>query len=127
MSKMTIKCEGFCPWRRNTLCGFAEITISELHLRIKDIALHEKGNSRWAQLPAKPQIKDGAIVKDDSGKAQYIPILEFTGREVRDAFSAAVIRAVLEHTPSAFDDEPAKVGAKKPADVASFHDDQIPF
>jgi hypothetical protein len=102
---MTIRCESFKPYRRNTLYGFCEIIIAELQLHIKDVALHQKGSSRWAQLPAKPQIKDGVIVKDDAGKAQYIAIMEFSGRDVRDAFSAAAINAVLERAPNAFDDD----------------------
>jgi hypothetical protein len=122
MAKLTIQCESFRPWRRNTLCGFAEIVIAELRLRIKDISLHQKGDSRWAQLPAKPQIKDGTHVKDADGKSQYVNILEFTGREVRDAFSAAVVAAVLEHSPGAFDEE---VAANRPADKPK--DESIPF
>jgi hypothetical protein len=103
MSKVTLKCESFRSYRRNTLFGFAEITVAELRLRIKDIAIHQKGTARWAQLPAKPQVKDGAIVKDDTGKAQYVNIMDFDSREVRDAFSAAAVRAVLEYAPDAFD------------------------
>jgi hypothetical protein len=101
--KMTLKCEGFKPYRRNTLYGFCEIIIAELQLRIKDIALHQKGNSRWAQLPAKPILKDGAVAKDNAGKVQYVPLMEFSSRETRDAFSTAAINAVLKHAPNAFD------------------------
>ena len=44
------------------------IKIAELRLVIKDIAVHEKNGRRWVQLPARPQIKDGRAVTDDSGK-----------------------------------------------------------
>jgi hypothetical protein len=47
-----------------------------------------------AALLARPWIKDGAVVTDDAGKAQYSPILEFDRREVREAFGRAVIAAV---------------------------------
>ena len=77
-----------------------------------------------AQLPAKPQIKDGVVVKDNSGKAQYISIMEFSSREVRNAFSDAVIAAVLEHTPPAFE---APAPRSAPAGGPGFHDDPIPF
>jgi len=103
MSKLTINCTDFRTYHRNTLRGFASITIAELKLEIRDVAVHEKGGTRWAQLPAKPQIKDGALVKDASGKVQYSPIMDFMSREVRDAFSAAVVRAVLEHDAHAFE------------------------
>jgi hypothetical protein len=42
-----------------------------MRLTIRDVAIHEKGEARWAQLPAKPQVKDGALVKDATGKIQY--------------------------------------------------------
>ena len=106
--KLTVTCESFHFLVRNTLRGFAEITIAEMRLKIRDVAIHQKGEARWAQLPAKPQIKDGALVKDPaSGKIQYVPVMEFDGRAVRDAFSRVVIDALLEFAPAAFDDEEA--------------------
>jgi hypothetical protein len=105
MSKLSVSCRAFHPLHRNTLRGFAEIRIDELCLSIRDVALHQKGDARWAQLPAKPQVRDGALVRDDSGKVQYIHMMDFDSRAVRDAFSAAVINAVLEFAPAAFDDE----------------------
>jgi hypothetical protein len=105
--KLTVTCEGFHPLYRNTLRGFASITIHELKLTIHDIAIHEKNESRWAQLPAKPQVRDGELIRDDIGKIQYLPVLEFTSRAVRDAFSERVITALLEFAPAAFDKEDA--------------------
>jgi hypothetical protein len=101
--KLTITCAEFRPLRRNTLVGFAVVDIAELKFRIHDLALHQKGEARWAQLPAKPQVRDGNLVKDPSGKVQYWPVFEIENRAVRDAFSAAVVAAVLKHTPHAFD------------------------
>jgi hypothetical protein len=124
--KMTIKCTAFRPFHRNTLFGFAEIVISELGLKLKDVALHEKANSRWAALPAKPQIKDGSLVKNADGKLEYFAIADFTSRDIRDAFSAAVVRAVLEHTPGAFDAD-ADIERKPAGGGGHFHSDPIPF
>jgi hypothetical protein len=104
-SKFSISCRAFHPLHRNTLRGFAEIHIEELRLTIRDVALHEKGTARWAQLPAKPQIRDGELVRDEADKIQYVHLMDFDSRAVRDAFSAAVIRAVLEFAPAAFEDE----------------------
>jgi hypothetical protein len=100
-----ITCRDFRQLRRNTLLGFAEIAIEELGLVIKDVALHSKNGSRWAAPPAKPQIKDGTVVIDDRGKPAYTPIIDFTSREARDRFSAAVIAAVLARSRDAFADE----------------------
>jgi hypothetical protein len=99
--KHTVACLDFRPLRKNTPVGFAGICINEMRLIIHDVTLHEKGGARWASLPAKPQVRDGAIVIDDGGKPAYWPILEFESRETRDAFSHAVWAAVLERYPNA--------------------------
>jgi hypothetical protein len=52
---LTIECEEFKPFAKNSLRGFAAIKIPELKLRIKDVALHCKNGSTWAALPAKPR------------------------------------------------------------------------
>jgi hypothetical protein len=105
--KLTVTCESFHPLVRNTLRGFAEISIAEMRLTIRDVAIHQKGEARWAQLPAKPQIKDGVLVKAATGKVQYVHIMDFDSHDVRDAFSHAVVRAVLERFPNAFGVEDA--------------------
>jgi hypothetical protein len=92
--KHQIDCLDFKPYRKNTLVGFADIVIRELRLVIHDVTLHEKGDARWAVLPSRPWVRDGAVVTDANGKVQYFPILEFEDKETRDAFSAAVWRAV---------------------------------
>jgi hypothetical protein len=100
---MKIQCSKFRPFNRNTLRGFCDIKLVDLDLAIKDVAIHEKNSSRWAALPAKPQLKDGVIVKDADGKGQYVNILEFGSRDRRDEFSEAVIAAVLAIAPDAFE------------------------
>ena len=60
--------------------------------------------------------------KDAEGKAQYASILEFPERAVRDAFSAAVVRAVIEHSPAAFDGEQGDARDSRPAPASD-----IPF
>ena len=101
MTKLTITCESWKPLRRHSLLGFASITIGELELKIHDVAVHQKADRMWAALPARPWVQNGAVVVGDDGKVQYSPILEFSRREVRDAFSNAVIRAVTERFPAA--------------------------
>lgn len=99
----SIECEEFKPFAKNTLRGFATIKIPNIQLRIKDVAIHTKGESQWAAMPAKPQVKDGRVVTDATGKAQYVNVLEFTDRRTGDAFSRAVIAAVLERNPKALE------------------------
>jgi hypothetical protein len=98
--------EAFTPRHSNTLRGFATVLMPELHLRVHDIGIHTKDGSRWIGLPAKPQVgRDGIVRKDERGKTLYLPMLEFTDRETRDAFSARAIAALLEFAPAAFKDE----------------------
>jgi hypothetical protein len=103
--KFAVTCIDFKSYRKNTLVGFANVRIAELKLEIKDVAVHEKNRKRWAQLPAKPQIRDGALIRGDDGKVQYVPMMSFASRAVSDAFSAACIKAVIDLCPEAFDEE----------------------
>ena len=107
MTKLTITCESWKPLQRNTLRGFATVVIGELELRLTDVAVHAKGDRRWAQLPARPWVRNGVLVTGDDGKIQYSPILEFARREVADAFSRAVIDAILRVDPHALEMEDA--------------------
>ena len=99
--KTSLICSDWRPLVRNTLRGFAAIEIWELRLKILDVAVHEKDGRRWAQLPAKPQIRDGTLVYGEDGKIQYLPVMSFESRAVADAFSAAIVKAVDEHAATA--------------------------
>jgi hypothetical protein len=105
MDNLTLECVEFRPLQRNTLVSFAAIRIPAMRLIILDVALHTKGEARWAQLPSKAQLRDGMLVRNKQGKSQYVPVLEFDTPGVRNAFSQAVVRPVLEHDPRAFDAE----------------------
>ena len=106
VGKLSVIVEGFTPRRSNTLYGFVTIRIPELHMRIADLTVHESHGKRWVGLPGKPQVeRNGCVRKDDHGKTLYVPVLEFTDRETRDAFSARVIAALLEFAPRAFNPE----------------------
>jgi hypothetical protein len=105
---MPIVCEKWTPRRSNTLHGFCDVLLTETHLRIHDIALHEKNGKRWVSLPAKPQInREGLVLKDERGKVKYAPVLAFEDRATADKFSTACIAAVIERHPGVFNDEAA--------------------
>jgi hypothetical protein len=39
--------------------------IAELRLEIRDVAIHQRGDARWAALPARPQLDcDGNPIRD---------------------------------------------------------------
>jgi hypothetical protein len=101
---MAIICEKWTPRRSNTLLGFADVLLEQTHLRICDVAIHEKGGRRWASLPGRPMIdREGMALRGDDGKLRYAKILEFDSREAGDEFSKNVVAAVLAHSPGAFE------------------------
>jgi hypothetical protein len=88
--------------RRNTLIGFAKVRVGR-SLVFSDVPVNISHGRRWASLPAKPLIdREGQALRDLSGKIRYSPIAEWTDRDVRDAFSAAVCAAVERDYPDAF-------------------------
>jgi len=104
--KQRVSCKSWRRFRKNTLVGFAAIKIHDLRLIVRDVGIHERDGRCWAQLPAKPVIKDGMPVQDNAGRLAYFPMMEFETRAVADAFSAAVVAAVRETDPEAFADVP---------------------
>lgn len=107
MNKLTVTCTSFKPLHRNTLVGFASIHIAELRLTIHDVAVHQhEGGARWAQLPSKPILdRNGVAKRNAQGKIEYCRLFDFDSRAVSDAFSNAVINALLQFEPRAFDVE----------------------
>jgi hypothetical protein len=100
-SKLTVICTSWRPLRRHSLMGFARIRIAEFAFTINDIAIHESHGKLWAAPPSKPWIKDNKLVLGDDGRPQYSPIFEFDRRDVSDAFSRAVVDAVVRFDPRA--------------------------
>ena len=93
---MKIVCRKFQPFQKNTLRGFCEVSLPDIGMIIRDVTVHKKNDYTWASAPSKPQVKDGRVVTDSAGKAQYVPIVEFGSREARDEFSISVVEAVLK-------------------------------
>jgi hypothetical protein len=89
------------PLVRNSLRGFAKVRIGRAMI-VHDVAVHNSGGRRWAQLPAKPQVDASGVAKrDDRGKILYTPLVEWADRETADRFSESVISAVEELNPGA--------------------------
>lgn len=105
--KLTVTVTDFRPYHRNTLRGFATVHVDELKLTIHDLAVHQHDNGkRWVGLPAKPVIDSSGVAKRNAeGKLEYAKLLSFDSRGVSDAFSEAVIAALLEFESSALNAE----------------------
>jgi hypothetical protein len=104
---LTITATSWRPLLKNTLRGFVTAHVAELGMSFLDIAIHEKNGKVWAAPPSRPWIKDGVVLKDEAGKPSYSAIVEFDSPEVRNAFSAAVVRAVEAKFPGALELEGA--------------------
>src|SRR5258708_35157269 len=110
ISKLTVTVTSFRPVHRGTLVGFCTAYISELRLTVYDIAVHQHASgAHWAQLPARPMVdRDGTIHRTSDGRIQYSLLLRFD-KEVNEAFSKAVVAALLKFAPDAFSESAACV------------------
>jgi hypothetical protein len=68
--KLSIRVEAFTPRVSNTLRGFVTVVVPELHMKINDITVHQKNESRWIGLPGRAQVgRDGQVRKDERGNS----------------------------------------------------------
>lgn len=99
---MKIVLEEFRPVERNTLRGFARLTVPELGMVLHDVAVHARDGRAWASPPGRPMVgRDGVQMRDAAGKPQFAPTLGFTSRADQDGFSAAVVAVVRARHPEA--------------------------
>ena len=57
----------------------------------------------YAMPPSKPQVgRDGVALKNGSGKTLYVPVIEFTSKQIARRFSDAVIAALRISNPELF-------------------------
>jgi hypothetical protein len=102
--KVSIVIEEFRRVRRGSLVGFATLRVRQWFLRIHGVSIYELRGSRWAAMPSRPQVsRDGDLIRND-GKIAYASVLKISSAEARAAFSAAVVAALLEFDPNAFND-----------------------
>jgi hypothetical protein len=96
---------GFQPKIKGALRGFCTVELLPLGLRIIDCPVLVSRGKAWCALPSKPQIdSEGRLRKDINGKAQYVALVEWASRELRDRFSNAVIELIRARHPGALDD-----------------------
>ena len=106
-TKLTVTCTGFQAAAPKHAGRLRSIHIVELKLTIHDVTVHQHENGvRWAALPSKAMIdRSGVAKRDGNGKITYARVLDFDSRAISDAFSKAVINALLQFEPRAFDVE----------------------
>ena len=91
--------EDFVKVERNTLRGFAKVRTPS-GIIFHDVAIHRQADAAWASPASKPLLdRTGQHMRDAAGKSQWVPIVSFTSKELRDKFSAAVIDALRTSHP----------------------------
>jgi hypothetical protein len=91
------------PLRRSSLRSFCRIRFPS-GIEIADIGVHQAESKIWASPPGKPMIdRDGAALRDEDGKVRYSAIVSFMTHGVRSRWSHAVIAALRDVHPEAFD------------------------
>jgi hypothetical protein len=101
--KFTIRCIGFIPERKNSLRGYANIEIAELHMVIKNVTINESHGSRWASPPGRPVFDHNGNLVRDGAKTRYANVIEFRDEATRKAFQDRVCEAVERSYPAAFE------------------------
>ena len=87
--------EDLRPLLRNTLRGFLTV-IMPSGMVLSEVAIHASGDSVWASPASKPMVsREGAVLRDQAGNVRYAPIVSFTSKARRDAFSRQVIEALI--------------------------------
>jgi hypothetical protein len=95
----------FTSLRRGSLIGFATIHLAKWRVRLHGVAIHQRGDSRCAQLPARPMLDaSGNTVRGDDGRPRYAPTIEFDNKLIGQAFSELVCAALEAYAPGCFDD-----------------------
>jgi hypothetical protein len=103
---LSVQVTSWLPQRQNTRIGFRDVVIPELTLKIHEVPVFMQNDKRWVLFPAKPLISvNGQVAHDISGRTQYAPVLQILDAGIRRKFSAAVVAALLEFAPHAFDTE----------------------
>jgi hypothetical protein len=106
--KLTVRCTA---WRaldppKGTLVGFVSVRVAEMRITFGELAVHASHGKAWAQLPGRPWVRDGELVKDDdTGKVKYQQIISFDMVDVLRRFSDRVILALKDFDPTALPDD----------------------
>jgi hypothetical protein len=111
MAKFSVKVVAFQAVRANTLFGFVDVVVPEIRMQFFDLPVHQNGTSRWADMPARPQLdrETYAAQRDDRDRIVYTPVLGFLDDKTRKAFSDRVVESLVEFNPHAFDETTAGV------------------
>lgn len=85
---MNIEITNFTPLQsKGSLQGFVSVLLTEPGVEISGIAVHEKDDKRWLQLPAKPY-------KKPDGKTGWSYLISFREKKNYQQFQNATLEAI---------------------------------
>jgi hypothetical protein len=97
---MSVLIAAFRPMLKNTLRGFADVTLPVTRLAIRDVAIHQVGGRCWISLPSRPMLnEDGNPMLNTRGTPLYFAFLRFTDEVAHLQFERAVIAALRAAHP----------------------------
>ena len=85
------------PHPKNTLLGFLSLRLAS-GLIIRNVCLHQKNDSRWVSMPARPY-------KREDGIDGWQPLIEFADADTRSRFQAAALSAIEKYLTGAEHDK----------------------
>ena len=65
------------------------------------VTLHAYAGKVWASPPARPWLKDGAVIDETTGKPRYLSVVDFANHATRRAWSEQIVRATRSAHPDA--------------------------
>jgi hypothetical protein len=83
-----IRCVNFCPYQKNTLCGFAD-ELTRVGLVLHDCTWHWYANGKeWISFPARSR-------EDPNGGVSWSPVVEFAAgaKKMRAEFQRQALEA----------------------------------
>ena len=84
---MKVEITSFREYRKNTLQGFVNLTITPPGIEIRDATLHDKSGKRWIGLPAREY-------EDKNGQQAWAKIVAFPEDQDHRDFQAAALTAM---------------------------------
>ncbi len=77
----------FKKFTRGALCGWVDVLLPQLGLKILSVGLFEKDGKRWLKLPQ-------CEFESSSGERKFSSLIEFTDREAHDKFQRPALAAL---------------------------------
>ena len=106
-----MKCVRWKALERGAMRGFADLQLDN-GMILLGCTLLESNGRRWVNPPSRPQLDADRKLTFEGGKLVYAPIIEFTDKALRNAWSDAAVAAIA----SVDSTTPAFAGAGKRTD-----------